>query len=187
MWESGMFPPGSSFAWSHITCLIFFSSTLPKTTFLSDLHATYPPTCIWFIFWGSFSMPFHHRRIPRGGRGLWRPCSPTPLPWAGTPQPHHVAQSLVQPRFDSLQGRSINHISRRAVLVSHCPHWKILFLYIQPKSTLFKLEAISPCSVTANATKESVPFFLVAPLEKLKGLCQVTLQLSLLTELLAPK
>lgn len=113
--------------------------------------------------------------------------APLPCSEQGHRSPITLTRAWSSPRLDSLQGRSNNHISRRAVLVSHYPHWKILFLYIQPKSTLFKLEAISPCSVTTNATKESVPFILVAPLEKLKGLCQVTLQLSLLTELLAPK
>jgi len=44
------------------------------------------------------------------------------------------------------------------VSVPHHAHCKRLFPYIQPKSTLFKLEAISPSSTNIG------PFFPVAPL-----------------------
>ena len=72
-----------------------------------------------------------------------------------------VAQGLIQPHLESLQGHSpgTHHISGQPVPVPHHPHCKRLFPYVQSKSTLFELEAISPCSITTNPAKESVPFF----------------------------
>ena len=70
------------------------------------------------------------------------------------------AQGLIQLCLEVLQGGGINHISRQPVPVPHHPHYKRLFPYIQPKSVLFKLEAVSLCSVTTDLAKESVPFFL---------------------------
>ena len=84
-----------------------------------------------------------------------------------------VAQSLIQPGLESLQGWGINHISGQPVLVPHHPHCKSLFSYIQPKSTLLKFKAVSPCSITRDPAKESVLFFPVAPLQILKGCYQV--------------
>jgi len=74
----------------------------------------------------------------------------------GHPQLDQVAQGLIQACFESLQG--IQHIPGQPVLVPHQPHSDRLFPYIQPKSTLFKLETISPCSVTTDPAKKSVPF-----------------------------
>jgi len=48
-------------------------------------------------------------RIPRVGRDLW--SSSGPLPCNEHPQLDQVAQSLVQPGLESLQGRSFHHIS----------------------------------------------------------------------------
>jgi len=84
------------------------------------------------------------------------PCSEQ-----GHAQLNQVAQGLIQPHLESLQGWGINHISRQFVPVPHQPHCKSLFPYIQPKSPLFELEAISPCSVNTDSAKESVPFFLM--------------------------
>jgi len=61
----------------------------------------------------------------------------------------------------------IEHISRQPVPVPHHPHCKRCFPYIQPKSTLLKLETISTCSITTDSTKESISFP-VAPLQVLK-------------------
>ena len=55
-------------------------------------------------------------------------------------------------------------------------HCKRLFLYIQFKSTLFKLEAISLSSITTDRAKESVPFFPVTVLKILKSHYQVISQ-----------
>ena len=65
-------------------------------------------------------------------------------------------------------------ISGQLVTLPHHPHCKRLFPFIQLKSTLFKPESISPCSVTTDSAKESVPFFPVAPLQILKGCYHVT-------------
>ena len=75
-----------------------------------------------------------------------------------------VAQGLIQPRLKSLQGLGINHITMHPVPVPHHLHCKRCFSYIHPKSTLFKLESLSPCSATADPAKDSVPFFTVPPL-----------------------
>ena len=45
-------------------------------------------------------------------------------------QLHQVAQSLIQPHFESLQGWKINHISKQPVPVPHHPHCKRSFPYI---------------------------------------------------------
>ena len=55
-----------------------------------------------------------------------------------------------------------------------------LLLYIQPKSTLFKFETISLCSITIDPAKASVSFFPASPLQILKGFYQVFLEPSLL-------
>ena len=64
------------------------------------------------------------------------PCSEQ-----GHVQPDEVAQGLIQPCLECLQGQGINHTSGQPVPV---PHWKSLFPYIQPKSTLFEPETMSP-------------------------------------------
>ena len=88
--------------------------------------------------------------------------SPTPLQWTGTPQLNQVAQSPIQPHLESLQERGINHVSGQHVSVPHHRHCRRLSPYIQPKSTLLKLEAIFLCPVTTDPPKESVPFFPVS-------------------------
>ena len=55
----------------------------------------------------------------------------------------------------------------------HHPHCRRLFPYIQRKSTLFNLEAISPSSITTDSAKETVSFFPVAPLYILKSCYQI--------------
>ena len=55
------------------------------------------------ILFGVLSL---NHRILRVGRDLWRPSSPTVLQWTGTPQLHQLAQGLIQPRLESLQGLS---------------------------------------------------------------------------------
>ena len=60
----------------------------------------------------------------------------------GHPQLDQVAQGLIQPPPESLQGQGIHYLAGQPVPVSHHPHCRRLFLYVQPKSTLFKLEVI---------------------------------------------
>jgi len=79
-----------------------------------------------------------------------------------------AVQSFVHSDLESLQGQDIHHLSRQPVPMLHHPHCKRLFPYIQPKSPLFNLqwfqgETISPDAITTDPSKESVPFFLVAP------------------------
>ena len=57
---------------------------------------------------------------------------------------------------------------------------KDFFSYLLPKSTLFKVKTVSPCPITTDPAKESVPFFPVTPLQVMKGCYQVTLVLSFL-------
>ena len=90
-----------------------------------------------------------------------------------------VAQRLVHPGLESLQGWG-NHISGQPVPVPHHPHCERLFPYIQPKSTLFKSETISPCATPMDFAKEFVSFFPVAPLQILKGFYEVSLEPCLL-------
>ena len=61
-----------------------------------------------------------------------------------------VAQGLIQPCLESLQGWGINHMSGQPGPLPHDPLCKTFFPYIQPKSTLFKLETISLCPVTMD-------------------------------------
>ena len=74
-------------------------------------------------------------------------------------QVDQVAQGLVQLSLESLQGQGIHHISGQPVPVPHHPLCKRPFPYIQPTSTIFKLDTVSPCPVTTDSAKESVPFF----------------------------
>jgi len=74
-----------------------------------------------------------------------------------------VAQGQIQMPLESLQGRGIHDIFGQPVPMSHHPHCKRLFAYIQPKCTLFGFEAISTCSFTTDSAKESIPFFPVPP------------------------
>lgn len=67
-----------------------------------------------------------------------------------------VTQSLVQPDLECLQEWGIHYISRQSVPLPHYPHLKILFRYIQPKSTLFTFEIISPCLITTDPAEETV-------------------------------
>jgi len=76
----------------------------------------------------------------------------------GHPQLDEVAQGLIQPYLESLQGRGINHITGQPVTVPYHSHCRRFFPYIQPKSTLFELEAIFPCSITTDPAKQSPSF-----------------------------
>jgi len=98
----------------------------------------------------------------------------------GHPQLDQVVRGLIQPCLESLLGWSINHITGQPLSVPYHPRCKMLLSNIQPKLTLFKLETISPCSITTDPTKESVPFFSVASLYILKGCYQITSVPSLL-------
>jgi len=77
----------------------------------------------------------------------------------GHPQLDQVAQGLIQPCLESLQGWGIHHISEQPIPVPQHSHCKRLFSYIQSKSTLFKLETISLYSITTDPAEESAPFF----------------------------
>ena len=82
----------------------------------------------------------------------------------GHAQLGQVAQSPLQSDFEGLQEWGIYNLHGQPIPVPHHPPCKRLFPYIQPKSTLFKLEAIPPCSITTDHAKASVPFFPVTPL-----------------------
>ena len=75
-----------------------------------------------------------------------------------------VAQCLIQPQFESVHGQDIHHICGQSVPVPDHSHCKLLFSYIQPKFTFFKLEAISLCSFTNDPAEELVPLFPLAPI-----------------------
>ena len=70
-----------------------------------------------------------------------------------------VAQSLIQPDLECLQGRVIHHVSGQLVQVPHHSYYKNIFPCIQSKSSPFQFETISYCPVTTDPTKVSVPFF----------------------------
>jgi len=57
----------------------------------------------------------------RVGKDFCWPCSPTPLQRTGTRQLDQVAQSLIQPHSESLQGRGTNHIPVQPVQVAQHP------------------------------------------------------------------
>jgi len=66
------------------------------------------------------------------------------------PQLDQVAQGLIQPHRESLQGWGISCTSGQPVPSPHHPHCERLVPYIQPKAPLFELEPIPPCSITTN-------------------------------------
>ena len=122
----------------HLSSMIFCSSTAIAIPQISKNH-----------------------RILRVGRS---PSSPTPLQWTGTctaragypwPDPASPLKSLGMGHQPPLWANCA---------VPHHSHCKILFPYIQPKSTILKLEAISPCSITMDTAKDSLPWFPVASL-----------------------
>jgi len=67
----------------------------------------------------------------------------------------------------------MQHFFGQPVPASHYAYKK-LFSSIQSRSPLFPFETISPSSVATDPAKESVPFFLLAPLWILKGCSQVS-------------
>ena len=81
----------------------------------------------------------------------------------GHPQLDQVAQGLIQPRLESLQGWGIHHTSGQPVPVPPHPHCKGLLPYIPPIFPRFEAEVISPCSITTDPAIESVSFFPVVP------------------------
>ena len=68
----------------------------------------------------------------------------------GHAQLDQVAQSLIQPHLEILQGQGINHITWQPASVSHHPHYKRHFPYVQLKSAIFKPDTISPCPITTD-------------------------------------
>ena len=74
------------------------------------------------------------------------------------PQLDHVAQGLTQPCLESLHRWGIHHQSGQPVPVPHHSNCKIILPYIRPKSPLFKLEAISLCSITTDYASLSPSF-----------------------------
>ena len=78
-------------------------------------------------------------------------------------QLYQVAQGLIQPHLQSVQGWGNNHIFRQPVPVPHHPQCKRFFL-ISNLNLLFDLEAISPYSITITPAEESVPLLPAAPL-----------------------
>ena len=80
----------------------------------------------------------------------------------GRAQLGHIAQSLIQPGLEYLQGWDIHLLSGQPVPVPQDPDCKRLSPYIQPKSLLFKFETNLSCLIITDPAEESVPFFLVA-------------------------
>jgi len=66
------------------------------------------------------------------------------------------------------------------VSVPHRSHYKKFLPHIQSESTLFQFKTITPCPITTNPTKKSVPTLLTSPLQALAGCSKVSLQPSLL-------
>ena len=66
-----------------------------------------------------------------------------------------LGQMPIHPDLGCLQVWGTYHLSGQPVLVHHHPRCKRCLPYIQPKSPLFELEAISP-SVTTDPAKESI-------------------------------
>ncbi len=91
------------------------------------------------------------------------PLLPLPCSEQGHQQPDQVPQSSIQADLECPQGRGFYYLSGHPVSVPHHPHCKKRFSCIQSKSPLFQFETISPCPVTTDSAKESVPFFLIAP------------------------
>ena len=76
-----------------------------------------------------------------------------------------AAQRPVQTYLEHLPRQSFHHLSGQPIPVLHYPYSKILLLHIQYKFPLFQMEIISPCPMTADPAKESVPFSLIASLQ----------------------
>jgi len=95
-------------------------------------------------------------------------------------QLEQVAQNLIHPDLECLQGWGIPHISGQHVPVLHCSYYKRLFPYLQSKFPLFKFETTFPCPIMTDPSKKSSPFFLTAPLSIMKGLYQVSPEPSVL-------
>ncbi|KAK4817094.1 hypothetical protein QYF61_027925 [Mycteria americana] len=76
-----------------------------------------------------------------------------------------VAQSPFQPGLECFQGWGIYHLSGQPV---------------PSESTIFYFKTITPCLITTDPTKNSVPFFLISPLQVLKGRNKVSPEPSLL-------
>ena len=87
-----------------------------------------------------------------------RPCSEQ-----GHLQLDHVVQSSIQSDLKCLQEWDIHHFSGQPVPVPLQLYCKKFLPYILSKSLPFKFETISPCPVTTQPAKESVPFFFIAP------------------------
>ena len=88
-------------------------------------------------------------------------------------QQDQVAQSPVQPDLECFQGWGTHHLSGQRVSVSHCRYCEKRHPYIQSESEspLFQFGTISPCPITTDPAEESVPFFIISPLQILIVSC----------------
>jgi len=120
-----------------------------------------------------YNLESQNCRILTVGRDLWRPSSPTPC------QLYQVAQSLIQPYLESLQGWDINHISGQSVSLPHHAHCKRFFPYIQPKSPSLSLNPFPLVLLQQTLLKSLSPYFLTPSLfsalaAKVAGNCKPT-------------
>ena len=104
-------------------------------------------TCIRFLEWDCI-IEFLELEGTFKGHLVQLPCNEQ-----RHPQLDQVAQGLIQPHLESLQGQGTNHVSRQPFPMCHYLHCKRLLPYILAKSIFFWLEAISPCSVTIDTAK----------------------------------
>ena len=126
--------------WIDLLMLLYLcSSSFTSHLYRSDKFKTHPFR--WFQM--SFLSISQNHRIK--GHPTQLPCSEQ-----RNPQLDQNAQSLIQSGLECVQGWDIQHISKQPVPVLHHPHSKRPFPFIQPKSTLFKFETISPCPITTD-------------------------------------
>ena len=74
---------------------------------------------------------------------------------------HQVAQGLIQPGLEHLQGRSVPSLSGQPVPAPHHSPCKELPPNIQPKSTLIQLKTVPPCPAVICPFKEFTPFLFI--------------------------
>jgi len=82
----------------------------------------------WKLIAITWLVVIYHHRILRDGLQKSLPTSPAPLQSTRTPQLDQVAQGLIQPCLESLQGWGINHITGQLVPAPYHPHCERIHL-----------------------------------------------------------
>ena len=91
-----------------------------------------------------------------------------------------VAQGLVQPHLEHLQGWHIHSLSGQPVPVPHHSLCKELSSDIQCKASVLELKTIPPCLITVYPCKRLIPLFFIIPFYILEGCNEFSSQPSLL-------